>query len=138
MGFIERILDKITPRLEVVDEFELAIEGSSNRDYVLSVVKVLQYKIIELKEDEITLLVEGRTVGEADFSGFLGKDPDSKKLNKLKSKLEVSFGEKSVRLTSYEHIIATKKEKEIFRAILSRRLELLKDKLIYGATESVD
>ena len=132
MSIVERLLDKIVAKTEVVDEFELNIAGTELTSYIHSIIDVLDYKIVKNNPNQLLLQVKGRTVSQFDFDSLIRNDPSFEKLNKAKSKLEITINQNSVKISSFEHILCTKNEKELFKLLLKKRLEVLKIKLKYG------
>ncbi|NOQ75360.1 MAG: hypothetical protein GQ574_25340 [Crocinitomix sp.] len=129
MNILEKILDKITPKLEVLKEVRINFEESEFPENLISVIENDKYKVIDQSKKKILILVSGLTIGAVDFGALLKNNPSFEKLNKVKSKISISINKGSLLCCSFEHIIATKKEKEVFTEILQKRLDFIIDRI---------
>ena len=125
MSLIEKFLDRVTPKLEVVEEICKNYDTLEFPENLILTIQQNNFDIIERSDKELLILVRGRTLGSVDFNSILRNNPSFEKMNKIKSRIRIFVSGGSLWCSSYEHIIATKQEKEVFTKILKKRMDLI-------------
>ncbi len=124
MNIIEKYLDKITPKIEVKDKVEINQNNVSEfPHFIIATLDPKYHKTLQIKSNVILLKVKGRTISPVDLSAVLKNAPQLKKMNRMKSKIMIELQDTSLMISSYEHVLGTKKEKELIKKILTIRLE---------------
>jgi hypothetical protein len=125
---VEKILDKITPIVEISSELLIRLDSEKLEQLMSKARSEFDLKIISKSVNSYTLLWRGSFGITSEYDGVFYKNATSvKRLEKLKSKIEIHLEENKLNFSSFEHIVALKKDREVFKNILEKRLEKIVD-----------
>lgn len=125
--WIEDQLDKLTPKVEVHCKSKLKFASDTFDIQMKKVSSELPLKLRSKSSNIFTFNFSGRTAGTlSQAKVFFGKEPKPEMYKNMKSKLKCTLTDDgTIEVLSYEHMAGLGNEREVFKEILTTRLNLL-------------
>lgn len=129
--WLEDGIHKVIPRIEVSDFTETKFDTAGFDSLISKISHEPDFTLKTRKEREFVLTVNGRVIGDLKQCGVLfGKTPTPQMYKNMGSKIKVTHqNDGRLKIESFDHFIALKREREAVKGMLQIKLDAFKNKI---------
>lgn len=125
MDRFERCLDRLVPSVEASARSRAWFSAESFRALMDYMVSEYGLELKSRSENTCVMAVEGRTIGNLSQVKSIFGEADPDRYGNMKSRCRfVLCNDGTLEITSYEHLMGMANEREAFREVLGKRLDL--------------